>query len=403
MRRVLFVDDERNVLDGLRRVLRLYRAEWDMEFVEGGRDALVLLATKAFDVIVTDMRMPGMDGAELLKKVRELHPETVRIMLSGQSDQEAVQRSIGRTHQYLSKPCDPESLHTVIRRSCELRDRLGNESLKRLVSQTVTLPSLPEIYTRVIDELCKPDPCMKTVTDLISRDVGMSARLLHLVNSSFFGIRQRVESPAYAASLLGLNILCPLILSAGIFCQFDARAIRSFSINEFSDHSLAVSNAARLIAMRAGADKEVIDDAQMAGMVHDVGQLLLASQVIAEYDQVLHRIHEEGRSACEIERELLGSDHADVGAHLLGLWGLPEPIVEAVALHHEPSKCVIDRFTPLTAVHVANVVINKTSFAGPLAEGLDVDLAYLKRIGLADAFPHWQDMVLEAHSERVEA
>lgn len=403
MRRILFVDDELNVLDGLRRVLRPYRAEWDMEFVGGSRDALALLATKAFDVIVTDMRMPGMDGAELLKKVRELHPDAVRIMLSGQSDQEAIQRSIGRTHQYLSKPCDPESLHAVIRRSCDLRDRLGNESLKRLVSQTVTLPSLPKIYTRVIDELCKPDPCMKTVTDLISRDVGMSARLLHLANSSFFGVRQRVESPAYAASLLGLNILRPLILSVGIFCQFDARAIRSFSINAFSDHSLAVSNAARLIAMQAGADKEVIDDAQMAGMVHDVGQLLLASQVSAEYDQVLHRIHEEGRSACEIERELLGSDHADVGAHLLGLWGLPEPIVEAVALHHEPNKCFIDRFTPLTAVHVANAVVSRTSFAGPLAVGIDVDFDYLKRIGLADSFPQWQDRVLEAHSERVEA
>jgi HD-like signal output (HDOD) protein len=395
MKRILFVDDDLNLLDGLRRALRTCRDEWSMEFVTSAPEALTRLAESSFDVIVTDMRMPGMDGAELLNIVRDCHPDVIRVILSGQSDQESLQRSIGRTHQYLSKPCNFELLSATIRRSCNLRHQLGNQSLNRLISQTAALPSLPDVYSRVLDEINCAEPCMQSIAELISRDVAMSAGLLRLVNSSFFGLRQRVESPAFAAALLGLNVLRPLVLSAGMFSQFNTLSAHRFSIDAFSKHCLAVSHAARVIAQRAGVSKETVDDAQMAGMVHDIGQLLFASRLEKQYDVALHQIQEEGRPACEVELELIGADHAAAGGHLLALWGLPDPIVEAAALHHCPSESVVNEFAPLTAVHVANAVISDTHYASPASGPTEPDMNYLERIGWAMRYDEMREAILQ--------
>src|SRR5262245_37814840 len=100
MKKILFVDDEPNVLQGLERMLRSMRHEWEMQFAMSGPAALERLAEQTFDVIVSDMRMPGMTGAQLLTEVSQRHPHIVRIILSGQADQEDILRSVGPTHQY---------------------------------------------------------------------------------------------------------------------------------------------------------------------------------------------------------------------------------------------------------------------------------------------------------------
>ncbi|MBV9849174.1 MAG: response regulator [Armatimonadetes bacterium] len=120
MIRVLFVDDESHILSGLQRMLRPLRHEWAMTFAEGGPAALDALAGAEFDVIVTDMRMPGMSGAQLLAEVRRRHPRVARIVLSGQSDREHLQQLAQTPHEYLSKPCDTELLKETVRRLCGL-------------------------------------------------------------------------------------------------------------------------------------------------------------------------------------------------------------------------------------------------------------------------------------------
>ena len=106
-KRLLFVDDEAMVLSGLRRALHGMRAEWDMHFVDGAEAALKILDEMPFDVVVSDMRMPKMDGAQLLERVKMRHPDVIRMVLSGQSSRAAVLRSLAPAHQFLSKPCDP--------------------------------------------------------------------------------------------------------------------------------------------------------------------------------------------------------------------------------------------------------------------------------------------------------
>jgi len=112
-KRVLFVDDEPRILDGRRRMLRSMRHEWKMSFAETGQEALAILANQPFDVVVVDMRMPGMDGVQLLSEVRKRH-QIIRIVLSGTADREAILRAVGLAHQYLSKPCDAETLKSVL-------------------------------------------------------------------------------------------------------------------------------------------------------------------------------------------------------------------------------------------------------------------------------------------------
>lgn len=189
MREILFVDDESNVLDGLRRMLRPMRRDWSMNFVDSGEAALEHISHEGCDVIVSDMRMPGMDGVELLGTVGQECPKAVRIALSGHAEMEMLLESVCAAHQYLAKPCDDETLKATIERACALRDLLSDERLTGLVTQLDSLPSLPTLYTEVTEELARSDSSLARAGEIIGKDVAMSAKVLQLVNSAFFGLR----------------------------------------------------------------------------------------------------------------------------------------------------------------------------------------------------------------------
>ena len=399
--RVLFVDDQPNVLAGLRRMLRGLRNEWEIQFAESGDEALTLMAKSPFDVVVSDMRLPGMDGSQFLIETMTRYPETVRIILSGQADQKSVLRAVASAHQYLSKPCDAGMLKATVARACSLRNTLNHESLIRLVSQVTTLPSPPHVYTQLLEELGSEDASVQGVAELVAQDVGMTTKLMQMVNSSFFGIPRRVESPAHAAALLGLDTLKPLVLSAGIFSQFRADGLQEYSVNALIEHSLAVSHLAQQIAGSHCDNKELAEDALLAGLIHDVGQLLLVDNLPDQYGKTLALAREKEISLCDAEVEYLGASHADAGAYLLGLWGLPSSIVEAVAFHHQPAKCMADGFVPLTAVHVANILVNETQPSCGMTYSLDIDVAYLEHLGVADQLPSWRGMVDDFYAASV--
>ncbi len=399
-RSVLFVDDDPNVLQGLRRMLRPMRREWEMAFADGGPQALEILASGAFDVIVSDMRMPGMDGAELLARVKRDHPEVVRIVLSGHSERESIMRSIDTAHQYLAKPCDADVLKRVIGRACRLRDLLRTESLRSLVSRLNTIPSLPQTYSAIVEELQSPDASIQSVGRIIARDVGMTAKVLQLVNSAFFGLRCHVSDPAQAASLLGVDTLKALVLSVHIFSQLDCARVKGLCIEMLWNHSMAVGALAKRIAAAEKLPRESCDHALLAGLVHDAGKLVLAANLPAEYALVLSSAQEQQATLEHAERAVFDTSHGEVGAYLLGLWGLPDPIVEAVAFHHHPGTSPVAEFTPLTAVHVANALASavRPCCAECLAEP---DQAYLQTLGVADRWEDWREITDELMAEGV--
>ena len=392
MKQLLFVDDESKLLDGLQRSLRPMRHEWNMTFVTSGAEALKVLEQAPFDVIISDMRMPGMDGAQLLNEVQQRYPQIVRIVLSGQSDQEMIYQSIGATHQHLAKPCESEVLKTTVMRACALRELLGNDSLRRLVTGMKQIPSQPTLYAEIRREAESKTASIGAIGAIISKDMGMTAKILQLVNSAYFGLRGTVSTAEQAVNLLGLDTVQALVLTVHVFSQFTETHGSRFNMDRLWEVSTETGALARAIAKAEQAPALMIDQAYTAGLLHDVGILVLVANVMKQYDAMAKTAHDQGIPLWEVERQELGVTHADVGAYLLGLWGLGDPVIEAVAFHHHPSDCVGNTFSPLTAVHVANVLQEELS---PQATGgvpSLIDLTYLDTLHLTDRLPHWREV-----------
>jgi HD-like signal output (HDOD) protein len=388
MKRILFVDDEPLVLEALERMLHAMRREWDMRFATGGAQALQMLKEIPADIVVSDMRMPKMNGAQFLNEVMQSHPRTVRFILSGFADQEMVLQCVGGTHQYLSKPCDSEMLRAVVGRAVEMDKWLENESLKALVSRLPSIPSLPALYIEVMRDLGSPMTPIEQVGATIARDPGMTAKMLQMVNSAFFGLRRKISNPTEAVLQLGLETVKSLVLGIHIFSQYETKETGPFSPVSLWQHSMFTAGTARRIARLVAPDGFIAEEAFTAGVLHDVGRLVLLANLPADYLDAYERARAAKVPLEEGERLVFGASHAEVGGYLLGLWGLPVPLVEAAVFHHSPGKCANQTFSPLTAVHIANVFEQSTTETPALAPRLDRE--YLTALGLWDRAEEWR-------------
>lgn len=391
MKQILFVDDEPKILDGLKRSLRSMRNEWDMTFAIGGQEALKILEQASFDVAVSDMRMPGMDGAQLLNEVRRRYPHVVRIILSGHSDQAMIYNSISATHQFLAKPCEVDQLKATIHRACALRDVLTNDSLRGLVAGMRTIPSLPNLFAEIKKEAESETSSLKAIGAIIEKDIGMTAKILQLVNSAYFGVRGSVSTVEQAVSFLGLDTIQALVLSVHVFSQFPKDSAATFQIESLWAESMGTGALARVIAKAEGRPPLEVEQAYTAGVLHDVGTLVLAANVADRFSAVLAKASTGGMPDWEAEQSEFGATHAEVGAYLLGLWGLSDPIVEAVAYHHRPGDCVGGvGFSPLTAVHVAKALYQEQVAQSSGHSSARIDPVYLDRLHLTERLPAWK-------------
>lgn len=389
MRRVLFVDDMPEVLRMLQRTLDPIKGEWDMRFVESAPDALAVLEQDAFDVLATDMIMPGMDGFQLLKEAKTRYPQMVRIAFSGQQGQNLGLRSTDLAHQFLEKPIDAQLLRSIMTRACGLRVLLSDDNVRKIVTNLKNLPSLPALYKELMDEIHSGDASLKKIAKIISKDMAMVTKILQLVNSAFFGLRTTVSNSEQAVALLGSDTIRSLVLSMQAFSQFDAKALPGFSLEALWQHGLKTSGYAKAIAKEERAPQTMIDDAFTAGLLHDIGMLVLASNLPDGYQQVLGLQKDKGLLDWQAEQEVFGVTHAEVGAYLLGLWGVGEAIVEAVAYHHRPSACDELAFSPLTAVHVANVLADQEASVNSSGASVQLDEAYIEKVGKLGQVASW--------------
>jgi len=388
---ILFVDDDRMILEGLRRMLTDKRGEWSMHFAESGPAALDIMAAGPVDVIVTDMRMPEMDGAELLHKVQQLHPEAIRLMLSGYAEKESLGRAFPPSHQFLSKPCPKDLLLSTIDNALQSRNLLRSTALRSLVGSIHRLPTLPELYRQVSRELARDEPSMEKLGTIISQDVAMTARLLKLVNSPFFGMTRKISNPAQAVNLVGTSYLQSLILAFTMFDACDV-SIPGYSLRRLLEHSLRTSCAAERIAVMEGVPDEARDEYRTAGLLHDMGKLILAANLSEAYTQIIEVVQRESRPVHEVEREVLGATHAEMGAYLLRLWGLPGSVVDAALLHHAPCT-IATGLDPALAVYCANILDRELVVLNPGYYTPPLDQAYLERAGLGRRLDLWREGV----------
>ncbi len=382
---VLFVDDETNILDGLRRMLITMKSEWDMNFVNSGAAALDFLSKKHVDIIVTDMRMPEMDGVELLTQVQSKFPGVIRIILSGHSDKTMIMKSVKLAHQFLTKPCPAEKIKDTINSAYSMLKILKNEDVKSMVSRIDSLPSLPDTYLKVVEEMNSEDCSVAKVGALISSDVGMSANVLKLVNSSFFGFTNHISSPMQAVGLLGLDVVKGVLLTSHLFHSFKDENTRNFSLEKMMSHSILVARIAKAVALQCKMNRKVVDDCFIAGILHDIGKLIMLANFKVTYNVIIDNSKQENKSLWVSEKDILGVTHSEIGAYLLGLWGMPNSIVEAVALHHTPNLSINEGISPLTAVHLANVFEHRHVVLHENYEEHGLDAEYIARIGLTDS------------------
>jgi len=391
-KRLLFVDDEPMVLEGLRRALYSVREEWHPSFVTSGAEALEALEREPYDAVITDMRMPGMDGAELLEQVKCRHPEVVRVVLSGHSSREAVLRSVGPAHQYLSKPCDLQELRLRLGQVFATRDLLKNPALKAVVSGLKSIPSLPALYDELMAELQRDETSMSSVAAIISKDVGMTAKILQLANSAFIGLRCHVSSPTQAVCMIGTEMVRALVLSVHIFSQFEGRSLQGTRLEDLWEHSLQVASLAQRIAAAENCPKLMVDESFTAGLLHDVGKAVLLAEMPQQYGDILRQMAARPETDPRmVENEGLGCSHADVGAYLLGIWGLPAQLLQAVAFHDHPSDSLELRFTPLAAVHGADVIASAAD-KSPINQDIRLDNAYMAALDLEQKPSLWREM-----------
>jgi HD-like signal output (HDOD) protein len=332
MKRILFVDDEPNVLAGLRNAFRPQRHQWDMVFALGPEEALAKIAESPFDVVVSDMRMPHMDGATLLREIKRRQPQAVRIILSGQTEQESVMKSVFIAHMFLSKPCQPDLLKCVVDRACSLNALLKSEQLCMAAGRVDMLPAAPKTYVELNEALTRPDCNVKEVAKIIERDVGLCAKILQLVNSAFFGLPRKIGSLDEAVTYLGTLTIKNLAMALEAFSTVNGACdLSTVELTALQDHSLLAGQIARSIDLR---DKGKAEEAFLAGVLHEVGWLVkVEGSELTNNDTV---------------------DRALLGAYLLGLWGLPHPITEAVAYHRHPHVIAHSTFETVDAAYIAH-------------------------------------------------
>jgi HD-like signal output (HDOD) protein len=331
--RVLFVDDEPLVLRSLDRALRTRKVPWDARFVESADAALKLLAAEPFDIVIADLRIPDVDGVELLTEVQRAYPNIARLVLSGQVGTDDCLRAMRVAHQCMAKPCNIDALRHVVQRLSWSQSLVEGEAAKA-TSAVTSLPSPPRIHLEVCAAL-RQNAGLAELAKIIDGDVALTAKLIHIVNSAFFAQGAPVTTVQRALSLLGTDVVRGLLLSVEVFRGFEGSPDRLQRIDRLRRHSTFVATLARNLAPR-----EMAGDAFVAGMLHDVGELVLAS------------IGRDG-------------DHARAGGFLLGLWGISDTIVDAVAYHHEPGAVADEKAVMVDILHVAEIVAGELSSADP--------------------------------------
>jgi HD-like signal output (HDOD) protein/ActR/RegA family two-component response regulator len=391
-RRILFVDDDDLILRSIERVLRRPAAEngWDLGFVTSGEAALEEMARSPVEVLLVDANMAKMSGAVLLRRVQERDPSVVRLLLSGHTGLDVLRSALPFAHQFLPKPCDGQLLRSTLEAACNVRSLLAKPEMRHLVGSSNELPSAPRTFIELSNALSNPSSSSRAVSEIIERDIAISARVLQLVSSAFYGLPRAVTTIGGAVAYLGVEVIKAIVLSVEVSRMFPlTQNISDFSVDALQQHGMKVSQLAkRILGHEPGGDVLLV-----AGLLQDTGQLVLASRSASRFGVALSTSANRKQPLYEVEAELFGASHAEIGAYLLGLWGLPQRVVTAVAHHLEPQRGASRVFDAAAALYVANLLI-----ANPDVPALEevppgtvaLDLEYLRLVGVAHQLDEWR-------------
>ncbi len=396
-RKIIITASSEELLESLQGELRLLRPDWEILHFSNGTEALRSLDAQTAKALVADLDLPDMTGAQMLNTAAQRFPKILRFLVSSMDQKKDVGKSVGQPHHHVPRPWEAARLVAVLEEAFGRESWATAEGVPKLLWHVQILPSPPALYFEVIQELQSPRCSVEKVGRIVSCDPAMTAKLLQLANCALFGLRHRITSPAEAVWFLGLETTKALLLLAHTFSYFDHFKTTALSMEELWRHSLQTGILAREIAQIENSPPHMLDESFTAGLLHDLGKLILAANLPKDYRRVVECAAENQSPLWEAEWRTFQASHADLGSALLGIWGLPEAILEAVAWHHRPIQFSSRQFCPLTAVHVANVLDHQEALQRKGEQApTNLDSDYLAELGLVERLASWQQAALGA-------
>ncbi len=389
-RRLIYADEDAQALRGLQRHARALKAGWDIAFVDHGQAVLQALEADGCDVLIASGSLRDIPPELLFQNVIAKAPGCVRIMLTGTLATDRVMPCVGLLHQAYPRTSDPHKVLAMIANAQHVSDGLSRHpEMATILASMDQLPSVPQIYQELRTALEGEHATWRTVGAVIQKDVGMTAKILKLVNSAFFGLHRRVESPSEAVHYLGMEVVQSLVLAYGLFEQTGPLKTCLIRLEDIWAHSLKVAKGARALAAMEGLTRHQKADAFMGGLLHDAGILILAGQFPEAYDRVIERCQNERIDLPTAEADAFGVTHADVGAFLLGLWDLQAGVLEAVSLHHTPGLPRRSSFDHVLAVHLSDE-FTWGNDQHRVWEHTRLDVDTIQTLGLTECIPGWK-------------
>jgi len=349
MKNVLFVDDEKQILKAFRRAF--IDSSFQVKLASSGEEALALLKEGHINLVISDMRMPKMDGYSLLSQVKVMYPEVLRVILSGYSDERVVFKALKKNiaKLYLFKPWDNEVLEKTIIGILKTQDLLTSHHLMRVINEIEELPTTPVSYNKIL-KLIEEDASEKIIGTAIEKDQAIASQVLHIANSAYYG--KKTGSVQEAIFKIGLEGTRELILSTSIIQAFSGERVLSRKIEEMWGYAFVVNKLVQFIY------KEILErpfpsEYQATGLLHNIGCVFLLTLFGKDY---LHKKVEAKNShisMCEMEKRSFGITHTEAGGFLMSWWGFPFPIIEATLYHHDPFNEAIIHKKLVAVVHIA--------------------------------------------------
>jgi HD-like signal output (HDOD) protein len=388
---ILFVAKDRALWNEFQGDAAATGGEWDAKSACSGREALALALQMNFAVVVAEVLLPDMSGLDLLDQFMLRQPSAHRIALSEVSDTENTVKCIGKPHHHMLKPFGVRTLMNALEQACAHETWLPSQAVHGLIAQMRQVPSPPTTYFKVVEEIRSPHASIERVGELISEDPAITAKVLQLANSAVFGLELQVSQPLEAIAYIGLETTKALVLLAHTVSTFDKTKLPGFSVEALWRHSGSTGQMAQKIALMEKGGLETAEQAFASGLLHDIGKLLLCANLPAVFAKIVELAREEKCSFWEAEMQLFpNAGHAELAGCILGIWGLPRPIVEAVALHHSPRHLAGTGFHPLTAVHAADILDHEMFPDASVLLPTPMHAGYLEELGLADRPDHWR-------------
>jgi HD-like signal output (HDOD) protein/CheY-like chemotaxis protein len=391
-RSILFVESDPAARESLTACLAALGPAFSGRVLASGADGLEELARGKFDAVAPTFQLSDMTGMEFLKRASELSPEVVGLLQIPNDERPALLKHASLPPQFLPHPPNVKELQEGLVRAFQLMRWMEGKSIRTLLGRMENLPAVPSLYARVMRELRSEDPSIETVGKLIAQDPALTAKMLQMVNSPVFALGRPICEAVDAVTFLGAERTKALILMASLSLHGSLTPCEGFSQESFWQHSLTVATMGRLLALKELKNAGLADACFTAGLLHDIGKLLFASNLPREYSAVVERSALEGLSLHQAEIEEFGVSHGQLAASLLGMWGLPIPVLEAIAWHEHPIVGDVPGFSAVTVVHAANVLEHEKRGGEETSRTPHFEVEYLEALGLKDRLNHWRSL-----------